>query len=235
MSDVKENVKKQIPTSQKIINIVMIVVCVLLVFILLMNCILIISDMLNPNGVPRIFKRTPLIVLTESMEPDIKAGDLIICKSIEAADVKIGDVISYFDPEGDGSTIITHKVYDIEIDDKTGNRFFRTYGINNNAKDFMPVPEENLVGIWNGARFWQLGRILLFVQSIPGILICVILPFGAFIAYEIIRRKKQDAAKQDDIDKLKAELEAMKAAQQTTSEDDKEPETKDTAESENNG
>ncbi|MBQ4135842.1 MAG: signal peptidase I [Clostridia bacterium] len=235
MSDVKENVKKQIPTSQKIINIVMIVVCVLLVFILLMNCILIISDMLNPNGVPRIFKRTPLIVLTESMEPDIKAGDLIICKSIEATDVKIGDVISYFDPEGDGSTIITHKVYDIEIDDKTGNRFFRTYGINNNAKDFMPVPEENLVGIWNGARFWQLGRILLFVQSIPGILICVILPFGAFIAYEIIRRKKQDAAKQDDIDKLKAELEAMKAAQQTTSEDAKEPETKDTAESENNG
>ena len=213
MSKTKENVQDNIPKSQKIVNIVAIVICVLLIPILIMNCVLIIKDIVNPNEVPSIFGKTPLIVLTESMEPDIKAGDLIVCDKIEADDVDIGDVISFFDPEGNGSTIITHKVYDIEIDEKTGDRSFRTYGINNNTKDFAPVPEENLVGIWNGTRFWQLGRIVLFTQSIPGILICIFLPVGAFVAYELIKRRKQDEKKQDDIDKLKAELEAMKAAQ----------------------
>ena len=230
MSKIKENVHENIPKSQKIVNIVAIVLCVLLIPILVMNCVLIIKDIVNPNEVPSIFGKTPLIVLTESMDPDIKAGDLIICNKIDADDVNIDDVISFFDPEGNGSSIITHKVYDIEIDEKTGDRSFRTYGINNNTKDFAPVPEENLVGIWTGARFWQLGRILLFTQSIPGILICIFLPVGAFVAYEIIRRKKQDAEKQEDIDKLKAELEAMKAAQAPAAEESQ-PEEKETADS----
>jgi signal peptidase len=153
------------------------------------------------------------------MEPDIMAGDLIFCKKIDPDDVRIDDVISFFDPDGDGQTIITHKVYDIEIDEKTGERAFRTYGINNNTKDWLPVPEENVVGIWNGTRFWQLGAILLFTQSIPGILVCVILPIAALVVYELLRRRKQDAKKQDDIEKLKAELEAMKAGNAAPSEE----------------
>ena len=35
----------------------------------------------------------PLIVLTDSMDPEIKSGDLIICQTIDAKDVKVGDVI----------------------------------------------------------------------------------------------------------------------------------------------
>ena len=210
MSD-NEKKEMSISKSEKIINIVAIVLCVLLLPILVMNCVLIVKDMIHPNEVSDIFGNIPLIVRTESMEPDIMGGDLIFCKKIDPDDVRIDDVISFFDPDGDGTTIITHKVYDIEIDDETGERAFRTYGINNNTKDWLPVPEENVVGIWQGTRFWQLGAILLFTQSIPGILICVILPIGALVVYEVLRRRKQDAKKQDDIEKLKAELEAMKA------------------------
>ena len=199
--------------SEKIVNIVAIVLCVILIPVLIMNCVLIIKDIANPDEVPSIFGNIPLIVLTESMEPDIMSGDLIICREIDPEDVEVDDVISYFDPEGKGTTIVTHKVIAKEINPETGEISFRTRGINNNVDDRLSVPEENVVGIWNGARFWQLGRVLLFTQTLPGILLCVILPVGAFAAIEIIRRKKQDDEKQDDIEKLKAELEAMKAAQ----------------------
>ena len=213
MSNGETKPNENISKSQKIVNIVALVLCVILVPILIMNCVLIIKDIANPNEVPSIFGNIPLIVLTESMDPDIKSGDLIICKEIDPEDIKVGDVISYFDPEGNGTTIVTHKVISKEVDSKTGEISFRTRGINNNVDDRLSVPEESVVGIWNGVRFWQLGRVLLFTQSIPGILVCVFLPIAAFAAYEIIKRKKQDEAKQDDIDKLKAELEAMKAAQ----------------------
>ena len=218
MHNTDNKAKQNLTKSEKIVNIVALVLCVILVPILIMNCVLIIKDIANPDEVPSIFGSIPLIVLTESMEPDIMSGDLIICHEIDPEDVKVDDVISYFDPEGKGTTIVTHKVISKEVDPKTGNISFRTRGINNNVDDRLSVPEENLVGIWNGARFWQLGRVLLFTQTIPGILLCVILPVAAFAAVEIIRRKKLDDEKQDDIEKLKAELEAMKAAQTSAGE-----------------
>ena len=212
MAVLEKRPDEQTTRAQKIINITALVLCIILVPVLIMNCVLIIKDMINPKEVPSVFGNIPLIVLTESMEPDILAGDLIVCKKIDPKDVKVDDVISYFDPEGSGSTIITHKVVKVEVDPESGDISFRTYGINNNIEDRLSVPAENVVGIWNGTRFWQLGRVLLFTQSIPGILLCVILPIAAVVAYEVIRRKKQDQNNQSDIDKLRAELEAMKAA-----------------------
>ena len=68
------------PSKAKIIlNVVAIVLCVILLPILVFNCILIIKGMLNPDEVPSIGNSIPLIVVTESMYPTIKAGDLIIC------------------------------------------------------------------------------------------------------------------------------------------------------------
>ena len=71
------------PSKAKIIlNVVAIVLCVVLLPILVFNCTLIIKGMLNPDEVPSIGKSIPLIVVTESMDPKIKSGDLIICSCI---------------------------------------------------------------------------------------------------------------------------------------------------------
>ena len=203
-NEAKTNNADEISTSQKVVNIVAIVLCVILIPILVMNCILIVKGLISPNEVPSIFGRIPLIVLTESMDPEIKSGDLIICDE--------GDVISFFDPDGNGSTIVTHRIIEVITDTKTGELSFRTKGDNNNIEDRLSVPDENIVGIWSEIRFWQLGSVLLFTQSPIGIILCIFLPVAAFAAYEIIKRRKQDKEKQSDIDKLKAELEAMKAS-----------------------
>lgn len=211
-NEAKTNNADEISTSQKVVNIVAIVLCVILIPILVMNCILIVKGLISPNEVPSIFGRIPLIVLTESMDPEIKSGDLIICDEVDPKELNEGDVISFFDPDGNGSTIVTHRIIGVITDTKTGELSFRTKGDNNNIEDRLSVPDENIVGIWSEIRFWQLGSVLLFTQSPIGIILCIFLPVAAFAAYEIIKRRKQDKEKQSDIDKLKAELEAMKAS-----------------------
>ena len=194
----------------KAVNIVAIVLSVLLLPILLINCVLIIKSMVNPDEVPSIGKYTPLIVLTESMEPKIQSGDLILCKEIKASEVKTDNVISFFDPEGNGSSVVTHRVIELVYED--GELVgFRTQGDNNDIEDRLTVPVENLVGIWTGKRVGLLGHVILFTQSTWGLIICIFLPIGAFVLYEVLRRRKQDQEKQNDIDALRAELEALKS------------------------
>lgn len=197
------------PDAIKIANIAAIVLSILLIPILLMNCVLIIKGIVNPDEVPAIGKKAPLIVLTDSMDPEIKSGDLIICKKADASEVKVDDVISFFDPEGNGSSVVTHRV--IAIVQENGETVgFRTQGDNNDIEDRLTVPVENLVGIWTGTRIGLMGHVVLFTQSTAGLIICLFLPIGAFVVYEVLRRKKQDKAKQDDIEALRAELEALK-------------------------
>jgi signal peptidase len=213
----------------KVLNILAIVVSVLLLPILLTNCLLIIKGMMNSDEVPSLGKVTPLVVLTESMEPEIMSGDLIICKKINAGDVKEGDVISFFDPEGNGSSVVTHRVIALVIEDGALVGF-RTQGDNNDIEDRLTVPTENLVGLWTGKRFGGLGNLVLFTQSPLGIVIFLILPICAFVLYEVLRRQKQDQAKQNDIDVLRAELEALRNGQaQATAET---PSTSDESEAE---
>ena len=203
--------------KQSVANIVGIVICVLLIPILIINCTLIIKSLIYEDEVPSFGGRIPLIVLTESMEPDIMAGDLIICRVPSAEDldaiVPEETVISFFDPTSKGNSIVTHKVKEIEI--KDGKRYYRTYGINNNSPDRVLVPEENIVGIYTGVSLGGLGHVAMFMQSTAGLIICIFVPLAALITFEILHRKKQDKAKDTDIEALMAELQALKSAQQT--------------------
>lgn len=174
--------------------------------------------MINKDEVPSIGGISPMIVLTESMEPTIKAGDLIFVKKIEATDVEVGNIITFFDPASKNSSVVTHEVIKIE---QSGNKlYFYTKGENNNAEDPLPVPDQNLIGIYTGTRLGGLGHIAMFMQSTLGLVVCIFVPIAAFVAYEIVRRKKHDSAKQQDIDALKAELEALKQAQQNNDKQD---------------
>ena len=202
--------ERTVSASQKILTAVGIVLCVILVPILIVNCTLIVKSFLNKDEVPDFGGYLPLIVLTDSMYPDIKSGDLIICKTIDPNDVKEDMVISFFDPEGNGTAVVTHKV--VEVLEQDGKRSFRTKGINNNAEDRLPVPAENLVGKYTEIRFGGVGNVALFMQTTAGLVICVLVPIVLCVGYDLIRRKKYEKTKNDDVAALMAELEALKAA-----------------------
>lgn len=200
--------KKTINTH-KILTIVGSVLCVILVPILIINLTLIVKSYVNKDEVPSIGGVLPLIVLTDSMYPDIKSGDLIICNKIDAEDVKVDDVISFFDPAGNGTSIVTHRVIEIIVEED-GSLKFRTRGDNNNTEDKDLVPAENLVGIYK-SRIAGAGHIAMFMQSTAGLIVCVVLPIILFVGYDIIRRRIYEKNKQTDTDALLAELEALRA------------------------
>ena len=197
-------------TFNKVLTIVGWVRCVILVPVLIVNCTLLIKSFANKDEVPDFVGTLPLIVLTESMYPDIKSGDLIICKSIDAEDIKEGDVISFYDPAGNGTSVVTHKV--IEIINKDGALSFRTQGINNNTEDRLPVPAEKVIAKYTGIRIPGAGNFAIFMQTTTGLLVCVVLPIILLVGYDIIRRRIYEKNKGDDMAALMAELEELKAA-----------------------
>lgn len=204
-----KSTKTTLSNKKIIVNVIGIILCVILIPILFINCFLIVKGIANKNEVPSIGGNAPLIVLTGSMDPTIKAGDLIVTKKVDAKDVKVDDVISFFDPEGNGSSIVTHRVIGIEIDETSGEIFFRTQGDNNDIADMTPVSEKNLVGRWEGTRFWGLGYVVLFTQSTVGIIVIIAVIVAGIFVYMMIRKRIQDK----ETDSLKAELAALKAAQ----------------------
>ena len=60
------------------LTIVGIIMCVILIPILIVNCTLIVKSFINKEDVPDFGGYLPLIVLTDSMYPEIKGGDLIV-------------------------------------------------------------------------------------------------------------------------------------------------------------
>ena len=184
-----------------------VVMCIILIPILIVNCILIVRSYTS-DEVPSVGGYLPQIVLTDSMYPVIQSGDLIICHTAEPEDVQVGDVISSFDPAGNGTTIVTHRVR--EITELNGDIAWRTKGDNNNADDLLLVPESKLVAVYLGTRLPGAGNVALFMQTTPGLIVCVVLPLMVLVGYDMIRRKMYEKSSQADTDALLQELEELR-------------------------
>lgn len=200
--------KEKSSLTHNIFTVIGTVLCVILIPILIINLTLIVKSFVNKDEVPSIGGIFPLIVLTDSMYPEIEAGDLIINKTLEPEEVRVGDVISFFDPAGNGSTIVTHRV--IEITTEDGAIAFRTKGDFNNTEDKLPVTADDLVGIYTN-RIPGAGNVAMFMQTTTGLIVCVVLPIVLLVAYDVIRRRIYEKNKKADTDALLAELEALRA------------------------
>lgn len=201
---VKEKAKTT--TAHKVLTVTGIVLCILLIPILIINCTLIVKSFAS-DEVPNIGGVMPLIVLTDSMYPVIESGDLIICQTEEPENIKVGDMIAFFDPAGNGSSVVTHRV--VEVTEKDGRLAWRTKGDNNNVEDRLAVTEDKLVAKYTGTRLAGFGNVALFMQTTPGLIVCVICPILLLVGYDMIRRRIYEKGRKKDIDQLLSELEEL--------------------------
>jgi signal peptidase len=189
-------------------NIFGIAVSLVLLPVLIINITLIVKSYLNTDEVPSVGGYLPLIVLTDSMYPNIQSGDLIICRETDPAAVQVGDVISFFDPAGNGTSVVSHRVKSIINED--GTIAFRTQGDANNAEDDATVPAENLVGVYQ-RRIAGAGNLAMFMQTSTGLIICVVLPLLLLVGYDLLRRRAYERSKKEDTEALLRELEELRA------------------------
>ena len=189
--------------KHKLLTVIGTVLCIILLPVLIINCILIVKSYTSEE-VPDVGGYLPLIVLTDSMYPVIESGDLIICHTAEPEEIQVGDVIAFFDPAGNGSSIVTHRVLEVTEDG------WRTKGDNNNTEDRLTVQPEDLVARYEGKRIAGAGNVALFMQTTPGLICCVVLPLIVLVGYDAIRRRMYEKSNKQDTDQLLAELEELR-------------------------
>lgn len=104
-------------------------------------------------------------VLTGSMEPAYKVGDLIYVKKLSPNEVQIGDPITFVADEK--LTVATHRVVAID----TEKQCFYTKGDTNDTVD-PPVLFKNLIGVPK-FRIPLLGYVSEYIQNPPGMYITI--------------------------------------------------------------
>ena len=202
------NKNKKADSKQKLLTIIGLILCVILLPVLLINLTLIAKSYINADEVPSVGGKFPMIVLTDSMYPVIESGDLIICNTADADEIRVDDVISFYDPMGSGTSVVTHRV--LEVVDEGGKISFRTKGDNNNAEDTALVPADNLIGIYK-SRIPKVGHVAMFMQTTPGLIVCCVCPILLLVGYDVLRRRKLEKSQKQDTDALLKELEALRA------------------------
>ena len=128
---------------QKISNWLFVVALLVLIPILITNISIMFQANSEKDKVPNIFGYKPFIVLSGSMETEIKVGDLIITKMTDPKTLEKNDVIAFRDHE---NTVTTHRI--IDIIDKDGKKYFVTKGDNNDSQDENLVEYKDVEGIY---------------------------------------------------------------------------------------
>lgn len=156
-------------------------------------------------------------VISGSMEPTYSVGDLIYVKTVDPAEIQVGDPITFLLNED--LVVATHRV--VRID--TENQRFYTQGDANDIEDSEPVHFNNVIGVPQFA-IPKLGYVSDFVQNPPGtyitIAVGVVLILLVFLP-DLIRKREQEPDGADcaaevkaagaENERLRAEIERLRA------------------------
>lgn len=184
--------------------------CVLFIPIILVNLILIANTYINPDEMPGVFGIKPAVVLSGSMEPSIRTGDLIFIHEADIGELKEGDVICYLS----SGTAVTHRIVSV-TDGEDGSPRFVTQGDANNTEDRLPVTADQVEGIWKGGRIGGIGNVIMFMQTTTGMILFIVCPLLFFILWDLWRRQRLDKREAERTAELEAELAALKADRRT--------------------
>ena len=84
------------------------------------------------------------VVVSPSMVPTLRVGDIIIVNHIAPSDLKVGDIIVFHKPTNPDELVV-HRIFDIGVTD-SGVRVFKTKGDANRWPDSWIVPEYMVEG-----------------------------------------------------------------------------------------
>lgn len=86
-------------------------------------------------------------VLSNSMEPGIEVNSCVIIKETDIDDIQVGDIITFRSSEVEiYGEYNTHRVYEIRINEDTGEKEYITKGDAFEYPDRTPVTYENILG-----------------------------------------------------------------------------------------
>ncbi|MBP5684468.1 MAG: signal peptidase I [Bacilli bacterium] len=126
------------------------------------------------------------IIVSQSMTPAIKVNDAIIIKRLDAEDLNVGDVITYYSQNPDYYGImITHRILE-KIKNNNGTYSFVMKGDYNLTQDPLTVSENQVYGKVI-MRIPKIGIIQTLLSSYLGWIFGIILPVGLIISIDVVK------------------------------------------------
>ena len=192
-------------------NVCCAVALFLMIPIIIINTIFIVQIYILKEEVPNVCGYFPLISLEEESSIHIDKGDFIICRKFDDDDVDNideimkGKLVTHF-ADDSRSTMCIAPFVSTDGDNATllSPKYKKTYGL----------PIDEVVGEY---RFSipLLGYVIYFLSTIPGFLICVVIPTIVLTELYLYKRRKDFASEEDEESILFAELEALKAERES--------------------
>ena len=162
---------------KKILSILKIIILILLILFALFT----VYQKVFPNN-PSAFGFRTYSIITKSMEPVLKKGDVILVQERNTSSYKVGDIITFKGTSGDlKGKIVTHEIVGIKLEN--GKNIFYTKGIQNISED-PAVYENEILGkyIYKFKFFSIIERIM---DTKIGFILIIIIPLGYIYFYEI--------------------------------------------------
>lgn len=152
---------------------------------------------------PSIFGYSFYYIATESMEPDLEVGDIILSKEInDVSTLKIGDVVTYQGEVGSyANKLITHQI--IEIKNINGEISFITQGTHPSATVDPEVSSDQIVSKMI-FEIPLMGKLMKVINTPIGFLILIALPLAICLISEI--KNFVESCKKDDDENQETEL-----------------------------
>lgn len=168
------------------------IICVLVIAIIVIQKI---TDSKGSVYGYKIFK-----VVSGSMEPKYDVGEVVICKEISAASIKIGDAIVYEGKIGDlNGRLVMHEVVDISRDEKNQLQFYAK-GLNNSRGD-PQISESQILGVvkFKSGILTLLYRLATSIYS--AFIIITLLVLNVFISFKSGRIEENEEDDEDSVEK----------------------------------
>lgn len=153
------------------------------VLVVVMTVLTVFSMVFNRDGTASVFGVQAYVVQSDSMTPEFAAGDVIFSEEVNPEELVAGDIITFIsrDSASYGQTI-THCIR--EVTTHNGELAFITYGIATGVDDGTPAAASDVLGRY-AFRIAGLGSFFEFLKSVPGYIVCILLPFLVIIGLQI--------------------------------------------------
>lgn len=161
-------------------NVLTVAVAILVV---IMTVLTVFSMVFNRDGTASVFGVQAYVVQSDSMTPEFAAGDVIFSEEVNPEELVAGDIITFIsrDSASYGQTI-THCIR--KVTTHNGELAFITYGIATGVDDGTPAAASDVLGRYT-FRIAGLGSFFEFLKSVPGYIVCILLPFLVIIGLQI--------------------------------------------------
>ena len=150
--------------------------------IILYNIVLLYMSYIDKFDTPSFYIYKAYLISTESMEPEIKKGDVIIIKKVDEEQLRVNDIITFKTDE----EVITHRI--VQINDDGMEKTYVTKGDNNNVEDPEVLTYEEIEGK-QIIKIPGLGKIIAGLKN--GIVIILVILIGLIMYLNRIEMKEK--------------------------------------------